>query len=71
MFVGSKLSYFIFGVIETIAGFLMLYLFIGLPFVAGLIVLVVISSLSFSISTCNLSLGEEVLRKKDYRLQAS
>lgn len=49
----------------------MLFLFIGPPFVAGLVVLVVISALSFSISTCNLSLGEEVLRKKDQRLQAS
>lgn len=71
MYIGSKLAYFIFGLIEIFAGFALLYWFVGFSFVAGLIVLVVISVVTFIISSCNVHLGEEVLEKKDQRLSAT
>lgn len=61
MYIGSKLAYFIFGLIEIFAGFGLLYWFVGLSFIAGLIILVVISAVTFIISSCNVGLGEEVL----------
>lgn len=71
MYIGSKLAYFIFGLIELLAGFGLLYWFVGYSFIAGLIVLVVISVVTFVISSCNVHLGEEVLSKKDERLSAT
>lgn len=58
MLVGSKLSYFLFGLIEMIAGFVLLYFFVGFAFLAGLIMLIAISALSFSISRYNIKLGD-------------
>ena len=58
MFVGSKISYLLFGLIEIIAGFVLLYFFVGLALVAGLIMLIAISILSFSISRYNIKLGD-------------
>jgi hypothetical protein len=58
MLVGSKLSYLLFGLIEMVAGFILLYFFIGFAFLAGLLMLIAISSLSFSISRYNLKLGD-------------
>ena len=71
MLIGSKMAYFIFGLIEIIAGFSLLYWFIGFAFIAGLVLLILISLLTFSISTCNIDLRNEVLEKKDERLAAT
>jgi hypothetical protein len=61
MYIGSKLAYFIFGFIELFAGFGLLYWFVGFSFVAGLIVLVIITLVTLAISSCNVHLAEEVL----------
>jgi hypothetical protein len=53
MYVGSRLAYFVFGIIEVLAGFALLYWFVGLAFIAGLVVLLFLSFLTFLISTCN------------------
>lgn len=58
MLVGSKLSYFLFGLIEMIAGFVLLYFFVGFAFLSGLVMLIAISALSFSISRYNIKLGD-------------
>ena len=71
MYIGSRLAYFIFGLIELFAGFGLLYWFVGYSFIAGLIVLVVITIITFLISSCNVNLGEEVLYKKDERLSVT
>ena len=50
MYVGSKLAYFVFGTIELFFGFGLLYWFIGVSFVAGLIILITVSAITFFVS---------------------
>lgn len=61
MYVGSKLAYFIFGVIEVFAGFGLLYWFVGFAFIAGLIVLLLLSTITFLISSCSVSVTDLAL----------
>lgn len=53
MYVGSRLAYFVFGIIEIFAGFGLLYWFVGLAFIAGVVILVFVSLLTFIISSCS------------------
>lgn len=71
MYIGSKLAYFIFGIVEILTGFALLYWFVGLTFIAGFVVLVLITVITFVISSCNIHLTDQVLQKKDERLSAT
>lgn len=57
-YIGNKLSYFVFGITEIIAGFAILYWFVGFVFISGLIVLVLISAITFTISSCSIGLAD-------------
>ena len=50
MYVGSKLAYFVFGTFDIFFGFGLLYWFIGVPFVTGLVILIVVSAITFLVS---------------------
>jgi hypothetical protein len=71
MYVGSRLAYFVFGSVEILAGFGLLYWFVGLAFIAGLVVLLLLSSLTFIISSCNVSATEKALESRDERLSVT
>jgi hypothetical protein len=58
MYIGSKLAYFIFGIVEIFTGFALLYWFVGLAFIAGFVVLVLITVITFVISSCNIHLTD-------------
>jgi hypothetical protein len=71
MYVGSKLAYFIFGIIEILAGFGLLYWFVGLAFIAGLIILLLLSTVTFLISTYSIDATDIALESRDKRLSAT
>ena len=71
MYIGSKVAYFVSGVIEVVAGFALLYWFVGLAFLAGLIVLLVLSILTFFITRYGIDLTEKALNSRDARLAAT
>ncbi len=50
MYVGSKLAYFIFGIVDLLFGFALLYWFIGISFIAGMIILIFVSAITFFVS---------------------
>lgn len=50
MYVGSKLAYFVFGTIEILFGFALLYWFVGISFITGLVILIVVSAITFFVS---------------------
>lgn len=71
MYIGSKVAYFVSGVIEVMAGFALLYWFVGLAFLAGLIVLLILSILTFFITRYGMDLTEKALNSRDARLVAT
>jgi len=71
MYVGSKLAYFVFGIIEICAGFGLLYWFVGSAFIAGVVVLIFVSLLTFIVSSCSVKLTEKALNSRDQRLSVT
>jgi hypothetical protein len=65
MYIGSKLMYFIFGIIEVFAGFGLLYWFVGTAFIAGVIVLLTLSTLTFLISLYGVEATDRALESRD------
>ena len=55
----SRLYYFVFGIVDFIVGFGLLYWFVGLAFLAGLVVCLLISIITYFVTSYGVKVTEK------------
>ncbi len=69
--VGPKIYYFVFGILEIFGGLGLLYWFVGLAFIAAIVVIIIISLITYIITSYGMRFTEKAFESRDERLSTA